>query len=415
MRRLNFIMKNHLILVTIIIIAVIFRIYISTFPSFESDQSAFRFWSLKLAEKGLKNFYFQDFFTSNPVGYFYILWLDGLFIKNFAPWIASNNLSFDLLLKLSANLTDILTGLFIYYLLSKKWKGRAGLLGFFLYVFNPVIFFNSSVWGQYDSIPVLFLLLATYMLTIKKFPEAALAFFAISLTLKPQIISLAPVIGIFLLLNYKFQRWIFSIFTFFIILVLIYLPFFPTNPFYGIYYVNQGSAYLFNCTTCFAFNFWGIFGNWQNDLNTFLGLPLWVWGVNSYILLLSIILFTKPFKIKYQIPFLYISVAVVILIFFSSLTRIHERYLFPFFVFFLLGAIMLKSRLLIILYLIVSLLHFLNLYLAYTYYQNINKSNEQVVFFMDRFSLFSVFFSLAVIGILLVYFLIINKKIGEND
>lgn len=403
--------KNFWILVVAIIIALGFRIYISTFPSFEFDQSAFRFWSLKLAEKGLKDFYFQDFFTINPIGYFYFLWLDGLFIKNFVPWITSNNLSFDLLLKLPVNLTDILTGLFIYYLLNKKWGSKIGLLGFFLYIYNPAIFFNSSVWGQYDTIPALFLLLSTYFLIVKKFPEWALVFFAISLTLKPQTISLAPIIGILLLLNYKFKRWIISFLTFCITLVLIYLPFFPTNPFYGIYYVNQSSAFLFNCTTCFALNFWGIFGNWQNDLNTILGLSYFRWGLVFYFLLLSIILFTQPFKIKYRIPFVYITSAVMVLIFFSFLTRIHERYLFPFFPFFILGALMLKSRLLIFLYLVFSLLHFLNLYLAYAYYQNINKLNGQVMFLMDKFSLISGFFSLVVIGLLLVYFLAVNKKI----
>lgn len=408
--------KNFWILLATITVALGFRIYISTFPSFEFDQSAFRFWSLKLAEKGLKDFYFQDFFTSNPIGYFYFLWPDGLFIKNIAPWIANNNLSFDLLLKLPANLADILTGCLVYYLISKRWGTKSGLLGFFLYVANPAIFFNSSVWGQYDSIPTLFLLLATYILMMKKFPEVALAFFAISLTLKPQTISLAPIIGILLLLNYKYKRWLTSILTFCSTLILIYLPFFPSNPFYGIYYANKGSANLFNCTTCFAFNFWGIFGNWQNDLKAFLGLPYLVWGVVSYIFLLSIILFTKPFKIKYQIPFIYITSAIVILIFFNFLTRIHERYLFPFFVFFLLGAIMLKSRLLIAFYLVISFLHFLNLYLAYTYYQNINKPNDQVVFLMDRFTLFSGSFSLAAIGIILVYFLMINRKIFlKND
>lgn len=407
-------MKNKFFFSGLILSILGFRIYLSTFPAFDFDQSAFRFWSLKLAEKGPANFYYSDFFSSNPIGYFYFLWLNGSFIQHFAPWIANNQIVLDLLLKLPANLADIIAGIFIYYLVSKKWGNIAGLIGFSFYTLNPAIYFNSSVWGQYDGIAALSLLLTIFFILVKKLPILSLIFYAISLTLKPQTIFLAPVIGLTLVYFYKFKYWIYSALAFLLTLIIIYLPFFPSNPLYGIYFANQGSASLFNCTTCFALNFWGMFGNWQNDLNKFLGVSYLTWGILISATLLSLVLFTKPIRIKLQIPYVYLTCSMVSLIFFSFLTRIHERYLFSFFIFFLIGALLLRSGLLIILYWILSGFHFLNLYLAYLYYQNLNKPNEQVDFLMANFNSLSIIFSLVVLAVLLVYFLIASK-ILPND
>lgn len=359
-------LKKYFLL--LIFAAFIFRIILSLLPAFEYDQNSFRFWSIKLAEQGLSNFYSSDFFTNNPVGFYYPLWIIGSFIIHFAPWINSNHQTFDLLLKLPTNIADILAGILIFKIVSRKLNQKLAVLGFCLYVFNPAIFFNSSIWGQYDGIVALFLLVAFYLLEFRKMPEVAFVFYSLAWTFKPQAIMLLPFIGLFMLIKYSPVKWLTSVITLAVTTFLIYLPFFPNNPLAGIISVNLGSTTLYNCTSCFAFNFWGIFGNWQSDLKTLWGIQYLHWGIALYLISLIPIFFLKPLIKRFNLPYFFITAAVSVFAFFTLLTRMHERYLFPFFILFLLGALLLKSRILLFFYFLVSLIYSFNLYVPYTYY-----------------------------------------------
>jgi len=401
-------LKKYLLLV--VLVAFIFRIILSLLPAFEYDQNSFRFWSIKLAEHGLSNFYSSDFFTNNPVGFFYLLWIVGSFITHFAPWINSNHQFFDLLLKLPANLADILTGILIFKIILKKLNHQLAVLGFCLYVFNPAIFFNSSIWGQYDGIVALFLLAAFYLLEFRKMPEVAFVFYSLAWTFKPQAIMLLPFIGLFMLIKYSPAKWLTSTITLAVTTILIYFPFSPNNPLAGLISVNLGSTTLYNCTSCFAFNFWGMFGNWKSDLQSFLGIKYLYWAFILYLISLVSIFFFKPFLKRYNSPFFFITAAMSAFAFFSLLTRMHERYLFPFFILFLIGAILLKSRVLLFFYVLVSLIYSLNLYVPYTYYnKQLNISlilSSDLSGYTQQFSILSFLVFLA----LLSYYLKILKR-----
>lgn len=394
----------------LILAAFIFRIILSFLPAFEYDQNSFRFWSLRLAEQGLTNFYQSNFFTNNPVSFFYPLWLVGTFITHFAPWISSNKQLFDVLLKLPANLSDLLAGVLIYYIVSKKLNKRWAISGFILYVFNPAIFFNSSIWGQYDGIVALFLLATLFFLEYKKIPEVAFVFYALAWTFKPQAIMLLPFIGLFMLIKYSPAKWLTSAIILVVTTLLIYLPFFPTNPLAGLIKVNLGSTTFFDCTSCFAFNFWGIFGNWQNDLQTYLGIRYLYWGIILYLISFIPIFFLKPFLKKYSPPFLFTTAALSVFAFFTLLTRMHERYLFPFFIFLLVGAMLLRSRVLLFFYFLVSLIYSLNLYVPYTYYNkqlNVNLIfNNDLSAYTKQFSTFSL---LVFLTLFIYYFKLLKQ------
>lgn len=394
----------------LILIASIFRTILSFLPAFEYDQNSFRFWSLKLAEQGLNNFYSSNFFTSNPVGFFYPLWIIGSFIIHFAPEISRDKQIFDLLLKLPANISDLIAGILIFCLVSKTVNEKWGIIGFILYVFNPAIFFNSSIWGQYDGIAALFLFLTFYFISIKKSPEIGLGFYALAWTLKPQATALLPIIILIILIKYAPLKWFTSTLSLIFTALLIYFPFFPANPVNGLISVNLGSANLFRCTSCFAFNFWGIFGNWNDDLQKFAGIAYLHWGMILFSIFLVILFFLKPFLKKYHPPYLFITTAMSVFTFFMFLTRMHERYLFPFFVFFLSGTLLLKSRIFIVFYLLISLLHLVNLYIPYTYY---NKQLNLPVIFTNDFSQYTRQFSFILLAIFLSLFFYFLKRVSE--
>ncbi len=335
----------------------------------------------------------------------YFFWLIG-FLKStlLSSIIIPPNI--DLFLKLAANASDLATGFLIYKIIKEKLSAKAGNIAASLYIFNPGLTFNSAVWGQYDSVAILFLVLSIYYCLIKKNPVICSIFFSLAWITKPQSLELAPFLLFFFLKNFKPIQWIYSFFSFVITAIIVFFPFFPNNPLYGIYSVNIGSTSLFSCTTCNALNFWGIFGNWKNDMNLFLNLPLLTWGFILLSVFLIIVFSLK--KLKGDIS--YFTISISMLAFFMLLTRMHERYLAYFFPFILLSAILLKSRILTGFYAFFSLVFLLNLYLPYAYYNNLAKiTNLPVNMLMNFFGYFS-FVSFFGFILLYLYYLGYVKK-----
>lgn len=362
----------------LIIFAFALRLLLSTLPPFEIDQIGWRAWSMRMVEVGPANFYSEEVFTDNPPGFLYVFWLIGS-VKNTLFQMAPTNFEFDLLLKLPTNLSDIASGFIIYLLIKRKLSENLAKFGFILYVFNPAILLNTSIWGQFDGSAVLFMLLATYFLVAKKVPELAAISFTIAWAIKPQALAFAPVFGLLMLLtNRKFTRLLTTGLSFLLSTLVIYFPFFPKNPLEGFLYVNKAMTGIFTCTTCYAFNFWGMFGNWKDDQLQFLGITYLTWGLILLSLSFIPIFFMKPFLKRFKEPYFYLTASVSIFSFFIFLTRMHERYLFPFFAFFTLAVIFFRSTRLLVIYGFLSFLYFINQYLAYGYYNWIlpNKLTE---------------------------------------
>lgn len=368
----------------------------STFPAFESDQNAFRFWTDRLITLGPSHFYSSNEFTNNPLGILYFFWLIG-FLKS---TLLSNIITYsniDVFLKLAANLADLATGFLIYKIIKEKLNFKLANMAALLYIFNPGLIFNSAVWGQYDGVAILFLVSSIYFCFIRKNPIISSIFFSFACIIKPQSLQLAPFLLFYFIKNFKPLQWLNSFLAFIVTALILFFPFFPKNPFNGINYVFSGSTNLFNCTSCNALNLWGIMGNWQNDMNLFLNIPLLFWGI--FILLIFLILIFGLKNLKEDI--LYFTIAVSMLAFFMLLTRMHERYLSYFFPFILLAAFILKSRILVGFYLFFSIIFMLNLYIPYAYYNNYAKITNLP--FPDLFSYFGHFSLISFLSFILLF------------
>ena len=107
-----------------------------------------------------------------PPTYLYLLWLLG-FIGNPA------------LLKLPPMLADIGIAA-IVYALGSRWRGpRTGLVAAALFLFLPVSWYDSALWGQVDAIGTL-AAVAALLLLVDGWSEAALAMAVLSVLVKPQ-------------------------------------------------------------------------------------------------------------------------------------------------------------------------------------------------------------------------------------
>lgn len=391
--------KNIGIIYWILILGLIIRLFLSFFPAFESDQNAFRFWTDRLATLGPAHFYSSHVFTNNPLGILYFFWLIGLMKHTFLINIITSS-NIDIFLKLAANLSDLATGFLIYKIIKEKLNYKLGHIAALLYIFNPGLVFNSAVWGQYDSVAILFLVLSIYYCLIKKSPVICSIFFSLAWVTKPQSLELAPFLFFFFLRNFKPIQWLYALLSFLLVAIIAFIPFFPNNPLNGIYYVNSGSTNLFNCTTCNALNLWGIFGNWKSDLSLFLNISLLNW---SFILLSLFLIIIFSFK-RLKENFSYLTIAVSMLAFFMLLTRMHERYLSYFFPFLLLSASLLKSKILMGFYVFFSLVFLLNLYIPYAYYNSLVKiTNLPVKNLFENFSNFSLISFLGFILLFIYY------------
>lgn len=169
---------------------------LAVFPGqgLSSDLGFFEGWATTLARVGPGGFYTTTSSANYPPGYMYVLWLVGAIGSLAGSGAAHATL---LLLKIPAILADIGIGALLY-IAGRRWFGiRAGLLAAALYLFNPVTWYDSALWGQVDAVGAL-VMLAALVLLVEGWSEPAAALAAFSLLIKPQdaiiLVVIVPVL-----------------------------------------------------------------------------------------------------------------------------------------------------------------------------------------------------------------------------
>ncbi len=334
-------------------------------------------------QDGFKSFYtsWSDYLP----GYPYILWLLGR-INSFG--IIPENL----LYKLPAILCDVITGFLIYKIVAKSKGEKLGLIGAALYIFNPAIISNSTLWGQVDSFTAL-----TAMLTIYLLPSN-LILSAVSLSMgtliKPQTAFIFPVV-LFVMLKNKntFVDLLKYTLVGLLVFVAAFIPFWNQSSLLTFIYNRIGlSLNQYPYTSVNAFNFWGLFGSWKPDM--------FYYQFSGYLVVLIAVLFlaNKLWKTKNAQYFLMSFIFAASFVFF---TRIHERHLLP--VFAPLAVAAVENPLLLPIYIGFSLTYIANLYYAYFWITD----NFKEVFS----GLFVKFLEIVNVGLILSVFYILAKRL----
>lgn len=372
-------------------------------------------WSYRLVNVGLSNFYSANYFVDYFPGYLYILWIIGEVYHFIFPNLSFATFSFEVLIKSVTTLFD-LGATFCIYKIVHKYNSKLASISALLYLANPAVIFNSSIWGQIDGVFTFFLVYSCYLLTEIKKPLKSSFFYSIALLIKPQSLALYTVI---ILQNFKsFKKDILAVFfVTFITPIVLSTPFFINNPILGLFNLSTSSINIYPYSSLFAFNFWGIFGWWQNDNMIFLNVSYKAWGIILYIIFLFSIIYPL-IKNKLTSPKLYFAYSLSFLIFYLFLTRMHERYLFPFLAFILIAAIINKSKILVGFYFLISLIHFINLWYVYYYYNfiyNTTKINSNFFyqFVSNNHGILSLILILCFIAILTFYYRLFYEKINK--
>mgnify|MGYP000114840107 CR=1 FL=1 len=265
------------------------------------------------------------------------------------------------LIHMPAILADFGIAYLIYKFTNKQWAS-------ILWLINPVIWYNSSVWGQYDSVINFLALLSFYFLLKKKLVLSSLSL-ALSLYTKFSLVIFVPIwLIIALKQNYGFKRYALTILCSLFTVLLLSFPFSKDNPIEWLYYLYKDKVLTqqMQVITANAFNFWSLLTGPELRSHSlpFIGLTYQIWG---YILfgVFYLLLLYRFFRLVFinhnsLIINLVWSLALTAFSSFMLLTNMHERYLYPLFPYL---TILVGMRLVSVYpYIFISLLSLFNMY-----------------------------------------------------
>ncbi len=362
----------------LLLAGLVLRLILAFLPGFGADIGLFQFWADRLADDGPWNFYEGGFFADYTPGYLYLLWLLGEFNKvlHFSPD------TYQYLLKLPPSLADLASAYLLYRLLDGH-KNEVRLAAAAIYVFFPAALLVGPVWSQADSLLALALFVSVYYISKGRALEGSIAY-VVAFVIKPQAIAALPFLTFWIMkqhpprwiplgssgikLPVPPRLWLYITAAGFGVLLLMILPFFPDHP-WDFYYQLKHAAEFYKYNSLNAYNFWSMVREgffFQPDNAQHYGLADQYWGLILFGVATAAVIYAL--RKGEGTAMLALGTALSVMAFFVFLTRMHERYLFPFFLPFLVACVLTQSRLLWGAFIVLSLVHFLDLYFVYSYY-----------------------------------------------
>ena len=259
-------------------------------------------------------------FSNYPPAYLYLLWLSTLL----SGWMGRVYA-----IKLIPTLFDLLSAFIIFRMARLRYDDDTSFFSAANFFILPTIMFNSTGWGQIDSLYTSFLLVCVYLLLNEK-PFWAMAAFGMAFSFKSQSIFLLPFLGI-LFLKGKI-RW-----SHFLLIPVVYVIMGIPTAWIGRSWASILSIYVeqagqFRVLSFNAPNLYIFIPSEFYETGTAVGLIIFffgmaVWGWNNWSA-------NFPLTHRYIILAAFTSLALVPFL----LPKMHERYFYPADVFSLVAA-----------------------------------------------------------------------------
>ncbi|WP_181907424.1 phospholipid carrier-dependent glycosyltransferase [Cohnella lupini] len=283
------------------------------------DVMDFQAWADHAYLNGLSGFYNGEVFADYPPGYIYVLYVLGL-IKSWFGLEPGSSASL-ILIKLPAMFADLAIGWVIYKTALRLTDVRTALLAAVIFILNPLVFLDSVIWGQMDSVFCLFIVLMILSLQNKKLSVASVLFVG-AVLIKPQSLIFAP------LLLFSIRSWretlrasLYALSAF----IIITLPFAVNQGPLWIFKHYQSMFGLYPYATFNAFNGYALLGaNGVETNQKWWGISYASWDV---LFIASIVLIAGTFLIRSARDGKLVYTALLIaLLVFAFKTGLHERY-----------------------------------------------------------------------------------------
>lgn len=267
-----------------------------------------------------------------------------------------NGTLLSIILRLPSFFFDILIACLLYFFLKEMTSQKKAVFASLLFFLNPIVIYNSAVWGQMDSITTGMMVLA-FILVHKKYFIWALLAGVLSLFVKFSLIFLFPILVYAIVVSSKSYRKLLQVII--VSFVSLYVALLPLSrspvQWFWEYLIHHATGEMQNITA-FAFNLWWFFLTPVLSIvssktvfefseirllgsplisQTFLGIPLWAYAVSLFFL--SLIPFVKIWAARnsqfLEPRKLFLFSALVSLLVFMVLPQMHERYMYPVFPF----------------------------------------------------------------------------------
>ncbi len=353
-------------IIYILLAGFILRLILTPHGTYSTDMSCWIGWSSRLRKVGFARFY--DSWSDYLPGYLYILFFWGKLLTFLETNVG--NIPTKAFFKLIPIFSDLLAGFFLYKIARKFFDETKSLLVSALYLFNPAILANSALWGQADSFLASLSVASIWFLLNKKYLLSVILL-AILALVKPPGIIIVPIIFLLILREEGFQKAFFLGLLSLSIFAVAFVPFAGGETLIPFIYKRwQLTLNQYPYTGLNAFNFWNVFDlRWTKDKTKFLFLSYHQWGILLFagIYFPSIFVLLKKWREEWaeNLPLLAATLGTIFYASFMFLTRVHERHLYPVFIF--LAIISIFKPKYWILYFLSSLLYVLNLRFSFVW------------------------------------------------
>jgi len=322
----NQILLTHMVLLNLTLTSLIIRVLISPIDGYYIDVGCFKSWFYTASEYGVREFY-QKVWCDYPPFNVYIFWIFGSLAKHLSLFGGSHLIY---LIKLPSNLFDLATAYLIFRYLKRNLSLNHGLIGATVYLFNPAMIFNSSIWGQYDAIYTFFIVFSL-TLALESKVTLSLVSYALAVLTKPQAVAFLPILMLLLLCRCDLKDVVKALVAFLTTIMIVILPFRWDNPIDFLLRIYLGGYGQYNYTSLNAMNFWALVGINLQDTQQIL--PYVNYHIVGWILFgvstIFILTYTKVEDEYASNPSIVYATFLIFFSFFMFLTRMHERYLFP--------------------------------------------------------------------------------------
>jgi len=201
----------------------ILKIIISSVTKgFEIDTGCFTAWATG-AGNNLFGFYTPAEWCDYPPLYISILSFCGKLVTLGIPKLIA--------IRLPALIAEIGISIIIYQLATKNFNRVAGIFLALLFAMNPLVIFDTSIWGQMDVVLAFFIVCAITLVLKRHAKYPSLYFilssilFASAILIKPQALFFLPILIFALIKNKKFLPFLYSGLTGIATIFLLILPF----------------------------------------------------------------------------------------------------------------------------------------------------------------------------------------------
>lgn len=320
---------------------------------FSVDMDTFKSWGMTLGRVGFGEIYDQDMFLDYPPGYLYVLML----LEKIRQWthLAWEGQIYTLVMKLPSIFADILCGGALLWLGERKLGSRPALLASAAYLFCPAVFVNSAQWGQADSFCTMILLASALLLYGESWALSGLLY-GLAVICKPQMLAFAPMYIFFAIKRKKWLGLGLGVICAVGAALLVAAPFTKNFDYWWLVQKYQSTMDYYNYYSVNAYNFWTLIGrNWWGLPGGLRGAVLtWAAPVLATAACGVLVLGSKRRDAVFAAAPLLMGIVYIFGV------KMHERYLFPAFLFILLGYVFTRDKRLIRAYAFTAGANYLN-------------------------------------------------------